>query len=167
MTGRKDDLDKDPWHLLPWDAVRGIVKVLAFGAIKYDRRNWERGMAWSRPYAGLMRHMTAWWERDDDDAETGLPHLWHAGCCILFLIAYELRKVGEDDRPPLPFNSQPADVGDPSKGKETPIGDAPRFVTNTPRPGETLEQRAARIGLTPEEQAQLEKYGYLLMNPPS
>ena len=30
--GRKDDHDKDPWHLAPWDSFRCIVKVLMFGA---------------------------------------------------------------------------------------------------------------------------------------
>lgn len=97
--GRKDDGGKDPWDLLPWDAVRCIVRVLGFGARKYAPRNWEKGMAWSRCYSALMRHMTAWWEGERQDPETGMSHLWHAGCCILFLIAYELRGVGDDDRP--------------------------------------------------------------------
>jgi hypothetical protein len=99
LEGRKDDGGKDPWHLVPWDAVRGIVKILAFGAKKYGDRNWEKGMDWSRPYAALIRHLTAWWNGEKADAETGYSHLWHAGCCILFLIAYELRGTGHDDRP--------------------------------------------------------------------
>ena len=98
--GRKDDQGKDPWHLLPWDAVRCIVKVLAFGAKKYAPRNWEKGMAWSRPHDALIRHISAWWEGEKADPETGFSHLWHAGCCIFFLIAFELRGVGVDDRPP-------------------------------------------------------------------
>lgn len=97
--GRKDDSGKDPWHLAPWDAFRAIVKVLRFGADKYEPRNWERGMAWSRPYAALMRHMTAWFEGQRADPETGMSHLWHAGCCIVFLISFELRGIGTDDRP--------------------------------------------------------------------
>ncbi len=96
---RKYDSHKDPWHLLPTDAVRRIVAVLGFGAGKYGPRNWESGMAWSRCYAALLRHLTAWWEGEKADEETGMSHLWHAGCCILFLIAYELRGVGTDDRP--------------------------------------------------------------------
>jgi hypothetical protein len=95
----KLDNSKDPWHLLPFDAIRGIVKVLAFGAGKYAARGWEAGMEWSRCYAALMRHMTAWWEGEGKDQETGYSHLWHAGCCILFLIAYEIRGIGTDDRP--------------------------------------------------------------------
>lgn len=97
--GVKNDKEKDPWHLLPYDAVGGIVKILAFGANKYAARNWERGMDWSRPFSALQRHMTAWWEGEDKDEATGCSHLWHAGCCILFLIAYEMRGIGNDDRP--------------------------------------------------------------------
>lgn len=97
--GVKHDSGKDPWHLLPWDAARGIVRVLAFGAGKYGDRNWERGMAWSRPFAALQRHLTAWWEGERADPETGYSHLWHAGCCLVFLISYEIRGVGTDDRP--------------------------------------------------------------------
>lgn len=61
-------------------------------------RNWEHGMKWSRPFGALMRHMWAWWRGEDKDPETGRSHLWHAGCCIAFLIAYEARGDGEDDR---------------------------------------------------------------------
>lgn len=99
LEGRKDDAGKEAWHLLPTDAVRSIVKVLTFGAVKYAPRNWEKGMNWSRPYSALHRHVTAWFEGERLDPETGLPHLAHAGCCILFLLAYELRGIGNDDRP--------------------------------------------------------------------
>jgi len=62
-------------------------------------RNWERGMAWSRPFSALMRHVWAWWRGQETDPETGYSHLAHAGCCVLFLLAYQLRRVGSDDRP--------------------------------------------------------------------
>ncbi|MCC0809417.1 hypothetical protein FPV16_25005 [Methylobacterium sp. W2] len=97
--GRKDDIGKDPWDLAPWDAFRAIVAVLGFGARKYGRRNWEHGMAWSRLYAATHRHLTAWWDGERKDPETGLSHLAHAGCCVCFLIAFEIRRAGTDDRP--------------------------------------------------------------------
>lgn len=99
LTGRKDDAGKDPWSLLPFDAVRAIVKVLQYGAGKYAPRDWEGGMLWSRPFDALLRHLTAWWEGERADPETGMSHLWHAGCCAVFLISYEIRGVGIDDRP--------------------------------------------------------------------
>jgi hypothetical protein len=62
-------------------------------------RNWELGMSWGRVFAALMRHMWAWWGGQKTDAETGMSHLWHAACCLAFLVAYEQRKSGVDDRP--------------------------------------------------------------------
>lgn len=97
--GRKDDTGKLPLHLIPYDAVEGIAEILAFGATKYAPRNWEKGMAWSRPFGACLRHLWAWWRGEAADAETGKSHLLHAGCCILFLIAYEIRATGKDDRP--------------------------------------------------------------------
>lgn len=97
--GRKDDTGKLPWHLLPPELMTGVATVLQFGAAKYSERNWERGMAWSRVFSALMRHMWAWWRGEKADPETGYSHLWHAGCCLAFLIAYEQRQVGTDDRP--------------------------------------------------------------------
>ena len=71
-------------------------------------RNWELGMKWSRVFGAMMRHMWCWWGGKgptttnfvfgDLDDETGYSHLWHAGCCLAFLITYEQRKIGEDDR---------------------------------------------------------------------
>lgn len=97
--GRKDDNNKLPYHLLPPEFLGATANVLQFGARKYGERNWEKGMAWSRPFAALMRHMWAWWNGEKADPETGMSHLWHASCCIAFLIAYEERKAGKDDRP--------------------------------------------------------------------
>jgi hypothetical protein len=56
-------------------------------------------MNWSRVKGALDRHLIAWWMGEDKDPETGFSHLWHVGCCVLFLIAYELRGAGLDDRP--------------------------------------------------------------------
>lgn len=100
--GRKDDNGKLQWSLLPVDAVEEILKVLMFGAQKYEAHNWAKGMDWDRPYNALMRHMWAWWRGEDRDPESGLSHLAHAGCCILFLIAYQNRRTGNDTRYNLP-----------------------------------------------------------------
>lgn len=97
--GQKFDKEKDPWHLLPYDALRAITKILAFGANKYGERNWEKGMEWHRLHRASIEHLTKWFEEGTPDDETGKSHLWHAGCCVLFLIAMELRGIGKDTRP--------------------------------------------------------------------
>jgi len=96
--GRKDDTGKVRIELFPPEAMFAISSILTFGAGKYGDRNWEEGMNWSRVFGALMRHMWAWWRGEKADAETGYSHLWHAGCCIAFLIAYEARGSGADDR---------------------------------------------------------------------
>lgn len=97
--GVKYDEGKTPYDLMAPEWLEGTGRVLMFGANKYGVRNWEKGMSWGRPFAALMRHMWAWWCGEAKDPETGMSHLWHASCCIMFLIAYEERAVGKDNRP--------------------------------------------------------------------
>jgi hypothetical protein len=96
--GRKDDQEKVRIDLFPPEALLAISDILTFGSKKYGDRNWEKGMNWGRVYGALMRHMWAWWSGEATDKETGKSHLWHAGCCIIFLITYEARGIGKDDR---------------------------------------------------------------------
>lgn len=97
--GNKNDQDKIRYDLLPPELLDGVATILTFGARKYAPRNWEKGLSWGRVFGALMRHMWAWWRGEHLDPETQKSHLWHAGCCIAFLIAYEQRGIGEDDRP--------------------------------------------------------------------
>jgi hypothetical protein len=97
--GTKFDQGKAPWHLLPWGAVAVVVSVLDFGCRKYGPRNWEKGMDYSRLFSAAQRHMTAWFNGEDKDPETGLSHLAHAGCCVLFLLTFTITGKGNDDRP--------------------------------------------------------------------
>lgn len=99
LEGRKDDSGKARHDLIPPEFPDAVAQVLAFGANKYGERNWEKGMKWGRPFAALMRHMWSWWRGEKVDPETGMSHLWHASACIAFLVAFEARKSGVDDRP--------------------------------------------------------------------
>lgn len=99
LEGRKADEGKLRMDLIPPELLEGVASILTFGAGKYGERNWEQGMAWGRVYGALLRHLTAWHKGESADPETGKSHLWHVGCCIAFLIAYEARGIGTDDRP--------------------------------------------------------------------
>jgi hypothetical protein len=101
MSFRKSDGGKVRFSLIPWDALMGILEILEYGANKYQPDNWTKGADWSRYYNALMRHLTAWWLGEKADPETGRSHLLHCGACLLFLIAYEIRGIGRDDRPKL------------------------------------------------------------------
>lgn len=99
-----DESTKIRYDLLPFEPLEDIARVLAFGASKYGENNWKRGARWGRYFAALLRHLTAWWRGQDLDPETNLPHLAHAGCCLLFLMSYQQNKWGQDDRFPPPDN---------------------------------------------------------------
>lgn len=94
----KYDSEKIRVELLPYNALLEIAKVMTIGAKKYGDNNWRKGMLWSRLYGACLRHLIAWYEGQDKDEETGLLHLAHAGCCILFLITYQLLGLGTDNR---------------------------------------------------------------------
>jgi hypothetical protein len=86
----KHDSEKARWDLLPLEAVTPIVDVLTFGARKYAPDNWRTVPEWRRRYyAATLRHLVAWWRGERVDTESGLPHLAHAGCCLLFLAALD------------------------------------------------------------------------------
>lgn len=101
-TGRKDDDGKPRLDLIPASWLFGPGMVLGFGAAKYSARNWESGIAWGRVFAALQRHLWAWWRGEKVDKETGYSHLWHAACCLMFLVEYEQTRPEFDDRPQLP-----------------------------------------------------------------
>lgn len=101
-AGVKHDQDKPRPDLLSPSFVMGISEVLTFGANKYGARNWEQGILYSRVFGAAQRHLWDFWDGRDIDGETGLHHLLHAGCCIMFLEAYEADKITYqmwDDRP--------------------------------------------------------------------
>jgi hypothetical protein len=45
-------------------ALTRLAKHYENGAVKYDARNWEKGMPFSRYTASMMRHMLAWMAGD-------------------------------------------------------------------------------------------------------
>ena len=104
--GIKHDQGKAQWHLLPLHLMEGVVRVLMFGAGKYAPWNWRKGMPHSQTYNALQRHLAAWAEGQDLDPESGLPHLDHAACCLLFLRTHTVEHPELDDRyrPPLPHD---------------------------------------------------------------
>lgn len=96
--GIKFDTDKPKVELLSSIALIEISKVLTFGAKKYDDHNWRKGMHWSRLLGAATRHILAYLGGEDKDSESGLSHLAHAGCCIMFLLEYEQTHKNLDDR---------------------------------------------------------------------
>lgn len=96
--GFKLDEAKPRWDLLPWRSVKEIVRVLTWALTKphtgekpYPPHNWQKvDGARDRYFAAAMRHLIDWSEGERCDPVSGIHHLAHAGCCILFLLWFEL-----------------------------------------------------------------------------
>lgn len=98
QQGIKHDTQKVRLELLPTCALEEIAKVLDFGAKKYETWNWTKGFKWSRLIGASMRHLFAFARGEDKDPESGLSHLAHLGCCVLFLLYHEKHHKNLDDR---------------------------------------------------------------------
>lgn len=94
----KHDTDKPAITLLSRVFLVGVTRALMFGTKKYVKNNWRGGMEWSRVLDAALRHILAWAEGEEVDPESGLSHLHHAACNLMFLSEYQERGVGIDDR---------------------------------------------------------------------
>lgn len=97
--GRKDDLDKLRYDLIPPYALEELARVYTIGAKKYGDRNWEKGMRWGRIFRALLSHAWKWFRGEKHDQEDGQHHLSSVAWCAFSLMEYERRGLGEDDRP--------------------------------------------------------------------
>ena len=82
----KADAGKARLSLVPFEIVYCIARVREHGTIKYhDPDNWKQ-VEPSRYVDALLRHTLAFAEDNQSlDAESDLPHLWHAACNLAFL----------------------------------------------------------------------------------
>lgn len=97
--GRKNDQGKLRMELVPVTAINAMARGFGYGADKYEAYNWTKGLSTSRLYAATMRHLTAWWDGEEMDPESGLSHLDHILCCVAMLEGTVTGGLAEDDRP--------------------------------------------------------------------
>ena len=116
----KHDAGKNLLGCLPPRALISIGWVLSYGARKYSRDNWLKNRSYVRYYDACLRHLFAWWSGEDKDPESGLPHLAHAGCCLMYLLELEELGLAEDDRPRAPREGAPAAQAVVAIGDESP-----------------------------------------------
>lgn len=105
---------KTQWSLLPWDQLESMIKVLEYGAHKYSvfeddkgnlikgkdisvedskslklissgRDNWKKGFPKNELWDSNLRHTRALMCGEEFDNESGLHHIGHVLCNIIFL----------------------------------------------------------------------------------
>ena len=91
-SATKFDTGKAPLDFLRLDGVSEMCRVFQFGAQKYERDNYLKGMSGKRLTAAALRHILAHQQGDLLDGESGLPHLAHAMCCLSMY--FSMKEVG-------------------------------------------------------------------------
>ncbi len=86
VPGVKHDAGKPRLSKLPWDALRAVADVMAFGGQKYGWDNW-RGVEAERYVDAALRHLAKHAEGELLDEESGLLHLAHGATSALFALA--------------------------------------------------------------------------------
>lgn len=66
-------------------ALDGMAGVLAFGAEKYARGNWHKGLYHADICDSMLRHISAYLSGEDIDPESGKPHVDHIFTNAMFL----------------------------------------------------------------------------------
>lgn len=112
-SGLRFNSDKPRMDLLPWDALTALAHHYRIGALKYEDRNWEKGLKWNEGCAAsLLRHAGEWGLGEDFQVETiqGQDYkLYHDVAMAwnsLALVTFRLRGLGVDDRPKIKENPQ-------------------------------------------------------------
>lgn len=82
--GNRFNQGKLQWHLVPFEALEPMVKVLDYGAKKYALNQWKNGLSLQETLDSLLRHTFALLSGEVNDSESGLPHIGHVFCNALF-----------------------------------------------------------------------------------
>ena len=89
---------KPKWSLVPQSSLLPMVRVLEFGATKYEPFNWTKGLSITEICESLKRHLDAFMEGEDIDSDSRLSHIGHIQCNALFLSWMMENRKDLDDR---------------------------------------------------------------------
>ena len=84
--GIKHDSDKTRYDLIDWPFVEGMANVMTANVGKHEDDTWKSIEPFrQKHFSALMRHVVKWMCGEKLDAETGMSHLYHAACRLMFL----------------------------------------------------------------------------------
>lgn len=101
---------KVPFSVIPFDVIAEVGLAMLEGSTKYGRHNYRAAGARASVYFdGTLRHLTQWWEGEDNDPDAaGVNHITKAIASLVVLRAAMLAGKFEDDRPPRTGINWPA-----------------------------------------------------------
>lgn len=98
-TGGQKGVKPERYDLIPWDSMDEVARVYAYGAKKYDDRNWEKGYSWGDSIAALFRHARAFaMGQSRDVSQDNAHHLASVVFHALALMRWERTHPELDNR---------------------------------------------------------------------
>lgn len=68
---------KPQWSLVDFDSLEPLVRVLEYGAKKYSKNNWKKGLDKQQILESLMRHLIKLMNNELVDEESQEQHIGH------------------------------------------------------------------------------------------
>lgn len=76
---------KPQYSLICLKSLENCARVLEFGAVKYGRYNWRKGMKATAILDSMLRHIAALNRGELIDPESGISHIGHIQSNAMFL----------------------------------------------------------------------------------
>jgi len=92
----KLDNGKPELAIVPEEMLALAARAFSYGAKKYARNNYKKGMSWTRLLDASLRHIYAFSHGEDTDPESGESHIAHA-LASLGMLAYHLKHHKDKD----------------------------------------------------------------------
>jgi hypothetical protein len=140
-TNPKDAIGskKAPMSTLPAGVLAEMGVAMFEGKAKYGAFNYRvAGVRASVYYDAACRHLFSWWEGEDIDPDSGMPHIVKLLTCLAVLRDAQRNGMVNDDRPPISpidyatLNEKTAAIIEMHKDK------APRHYTREDKVGGAL-----------------------------
>lgn len=94
-------IKKAPMSCVPLPVLMELGLGMMEGGAKYGRHNFRViGVRASVYFDAACRHLFAWWEGEDLDPDSGMPHIVKAMACLAVLRDAQIQGQCTDDRPP-------------------------------------------------------------------
>ena len=98
MSAKHFDDGKPDLSLIPSVAEESMARAMMHGTNKYGRYNYCKGHEAGKLIASARRHLSAWYNGEENDKESGVSHLGHAMCNIAMLLRQIELGTMRDDR---------------------------------------------------------------------
>lgn len=130
---------KVPFSTIPAQVFGEVGLAMMEGALKYGRHNYRiAGVRASVYYDAALRHLTSFWEGQNIDPDSGLPHIVKAIACCVVLRDSQIQGNWVDDRPPATPGDWVQDLNEKAKALlEKYPNPVPAFLA-IPSPAERL-----------------------------